>query len=254
MQEQQQVIESSTTIVSQPLKQLRRKVQEKIQESGFESQNQQLIDLGFIRLAQNLRLLRVHKGELQPVITQLQERSAKREARLAAKSTQEGEIKIRKEKRAHKGMKRFDEWPSSVNHLYLDGNTLFRASHYVRKLTNNEMTMKISEKNLIDLAERLAQKVGTVNATLVLENTSNAYSREIVTEKGTSKFNVASSAPEFTALVEKPEESLFVTAKREVRVKLNENGAKNILTVRQFLCLTRKVLGEEAFLEIFSKN
>ncbi len=246
---QQQVIESST----QPLKQMRRKAQEKIQESGFESQNQQLIDLGFTRLAQNLRLLRAHKGEIEPVIAQLQERNAKRQAKLTEKSTQEGEIKARKEKRAHKGMKRFDEWPSNIQNLYLDGNTMFRASHYVRKLTNDHSEMKISEKNLIDLAEKLAQKVG-VNITIAFENTNNVSSQDIVTEKGTSKLTVVNSAPEFTDLVEKAEESLFVTAKRELRVKLNENGAKNMLTVCRFLCLARKVLGEETFKGIFSQN
>jgi len=305
--QQQQVIESSTQITALPLKQIRRKAQERIQESGFESQNQQLIDLGFTRLArnlrllrvhkgelepviaqlqertakrkvqeskesgfesqnqqlidlgftrlaQNLRLLRVHKGELEPVIAQLQEKTAKRQARRAAKTTQEGEVKVRKERKAHKGMKKFDEWPSNIQNLYLDGNTMFCASHYVRKLTNDETTKKLSEKNLTDLALCFAQKVSTVNVTLVFEKTSTTVTQDIVTEKGTFKFNVVDSAPEFTSLIEKAEESLFVTAKRELRVKLNENGAKNILTVRRFLCLARKVLGEETFAKILSEN
>jgi len=263
----QTTIVESTPAVIKTSKPLRRKIHERIQEAGFESQNQQLVELGFTRLGQNLKLLKLHEGKVESVLAKLQEKAAKRQAKLASKSAQEGENnnktekerKPRKERVAVKGLKKCAELPSEVHNLYLDGTTMLRASNYVRRLTGNP-EKKLSEKNLTDLALKFAQSLGTVNVTVIFDDITETSTQEI----GNMKFSVMSAKPEFAnsgdALVAwakkipegKSNESLFVTAKREAHVKLNESGIENILRSRKFLDLVKNTIDQEKFIEILA--
>jgi len=236
----------------------KRKIHERIQEAGFEAQNQQLFELGFKRLGENLRLLKLHEGKVEPVIVKLQEKTAKRQAKLALEPAQEGEnnIEIKPKERVDvRGLKKCAELPSEVQNLYLDGTTMLRASNYVRRLTNDR-NKKLSEKNLIDLTLKFAQSLGTLNVTLVFDDITEAISQEI----GDKKFSVVGAKPEFNhsgdALVDlaqkNSKESLFVTAKRETHVRLNQSGVEKILRTRHFLDLIKNKISKEKFIEILA--
>jgi len=263
----QATIVESTSEITKTSRIPKRNIHERIQETGFEAQNQQLSELGFKILGQNLRLLKLHKGELEPVIAKLQQKTAKREAKLASKSAQDGEKdketkkerRPRKERVAAKGIKKCAELPSEVHYVFLDGATMLRASNYVRKLTGHP-EKKLSEKNLIDLALKFAQSVGTVNVTLVFDEITETSTQEI----GNAKFSVVSAKPEFAnsgdALIAwagkiaegKSNENLFVTAKRKTHERLNQSEVENVLRTRKFLDLVKNTIGQENFIEILA--
>jgi len=74
------------------------KVLEKIKNEGFETQNQQLIALGFTNLSQNLKYLKEYQGNFENASAKLLEKKTKKEKGKDSDPNEEKEKKQVKEK------------------------------------------------------------------------------------------------------------------------------------------------------------
>jgi len=267
--------EIQSTNTQKPLSQARMRIAEKIKELGFETQNTQLFELGFTKYSQNLRLLRLHQGQLEPIIQYLQQKPArisKKSKEEAGDQAKEGkpkrekkEKKIRKEKMPAIETKELTEWPAHIRTLYLDGNNMLFVEDAIRKMMLGRKK-KLAEQVLADLAFEFAQAIGTFNVILIFDSTKQTSSQEIVAPNGnTVKFSVVSSTPEFTnsddALVawseklgDRANECFFVTSDRGLQVRLSQNGVENISKTKRWFNLVKATIGEEKYNAVLNQN
>jgi len=251
------------------LNQARMRIAEKIKEAGFEAQNAQLFEHGFTKLSRNLRLLKLHQGQLEPIVQYLQQKPAK-----ISKKSKEGteeqtkpkkEKKVRKEKMPVIETKELTEWPAHIRTLYLDGNNMLFVEDAIRKMMLGRKK-KLAEQTLANLAFEFAQAIGTFNVILIFDSTKQTSSQEIVAPNGnTVKFSVVSSTPEFTnsddALVawserlgDRANECFFVTSDRGLQVRLSQNGVENISKTKRWFNLVKATIGEEKYNAVLNQN
>ncbi len=275
----QDIIESTKSTQSQkPLSQARMRIAEKIKELGYETQNTQLFELGFTKYSQNLRLLRLHQGQLEPIVQYLQQKPAKKSQEENGDQVKEGkpkrekrEKKEKKEKKPKKERmpvietKELTEWPAHIRTLYLDGNNMLFVEDAIRRMMLGRKK-KLAEQVLADLAFEFAQAIGTFNVILIFDSTKQISSQEIVAPNGnTVKFSVVSSTPEFTnsddALVawseklgDKANECFFVTSDRGLQVRLSQNGVENISKTKRWFNLVKTTIGEEKYNAVLNQN
>ncbi len=269
----QDIIQSNNS--QKPLSQARTKIAEKIKESGFEAQNTQLFELGFTKLSRNLRLLKLHQGQIEPIVQYLQEKPAKI-SKKSKEETQE-QIKPKKEKKEKQEKKpkkermpvietkELAEWPAHIRTLYLDGNNMLFVDDAIRKMMLGRKK-KLAEQTLANLALNFAQAIGTFNVVLIFDSTKQISTQDVIANNGsTIKFSVVSSTPEFTnsddALVawseklgDKANECFFVTSDRGLQVRLSQNGVENISKTKRWFNLVKATIGEEKYNAVVTRN
>ena len=265
----------------------RLRILEKIKDLGFETQNQQLIQLGFTKYSQNLRYLKEYKGDFEIVSSKLTERQSLKMKRkdinneMEIQSEKEGEEakrfrnklnrqkitkepRIKKEKISQIALKEFNEWPSEIQTVYLDGNNMLYVEDAIRNKVLGRRK-RAGEKLLAGLANEFAKLKGEFNVVLIFDNTKLTYNYTIEINGKTLKFDVVSAMPSFPdsddALVhwsgelgDKKNNCLFVTSDRGLQIRLNENGIENMMKPKRWFSFVKSQLGEENYRAILNKE
>ena len=258
----------------------RLRILEKIKKSGFETQNQQLIQLGFTKYGQNLGYLKRYKGDFQRVSSKLIERKFSKVTINDEMETQNEKGKrfrnkpnrqkiakrprVKKERISRIVLKEFNEWPTEVQTIYLDGNNMLYKDGAIRNKVLGRGRRE-GEKLLAELANEFAKLKGEFNVVLIFDNTKLTYNHTIEANGKTLKFHVVSAMPSFPtsddALVhwsgelgDKKNNCLFVTSDRGLQIRLSENGIENIMKPKIWFSFVKSQLGEENYRAISNKE
>jgi hypothetical protein len=195
----------------------RLRIYQEIQSLGYETQLKALIELGFVRLSQNRRYLKEFEGNLERVKNALNERQTKREKK--EKSEIEGEEKQKKVKRErkHKNPEQpkkerkprepkevkpqvqcveYEEIPSTIQRVYLDGNNMLFVEGSIRGLTLNRKR-KAAEHVIADIAQRHAELCNRFETVLVYDQTSWSLDAKVGSGNQTYSFTVLSASPKY---------------------------------------------------------
>jgi len=270
----------------------RQRILADIKELGYETQNQQLICQGFVQLSQNRRYLIKFNGYLEQVIEALKQKNALREERRRAKvkDTPEGlesakksrrtrepkerkpkrekSERVRKEKKERLSLvalQEYEEIPSYIERIYLDGNNMLFIEDSIRRLVLGK-NRKRAEEILADIAYEFGLYLGAkFDIILVYDHSDWGVEKKIISEEKSSEFTVLSASPKYKssddALVNWAQElgsdsvkkSLFVTSDRELQVRLSEAGASDIMKPGRWLKIVKKKLGEEKYHSLLSQ-
>jgi len=248
----------------------RERILENIKELGFEAQNERLYQLGFTKLSQNLKYLKLYDGNVDQILEHFESKGKIRRGSEKEPKKHQEHRKDRKERAPREDfpaleLKELTEWPSHIRTLYLDGNNMLFVEDAIRKMVLGRKN-KLAEQVLADLALHFAQAIGTFNVILIFDSTKQISTKYVITQNGnTIKFSVVSSTPEFTnsddALVawseklgDKVGECFFVTSDRGLQVRLSQNGVENISKTKRWFNLVRSTIGDEKYQAILSQN
>jgi len=256
----------------------RMKVLEKIKNEGFETQNQQLITLGFTNFSQNLKYLKEYQGDFKNASAKLLEKKAKKEKgkdsdpneKKEKKQVKEKIQKELQEKREKKEkvvqipLKEFPEWPAEITTVYLDGNNMLFVDDAIRKKVLRRKR-KAGEIMLASLAIQFSKLSKAFDVILIFDSTKLTYNLPLQVDEKTLKFDVVSAIPTYPdsddALVhwseglgEKRNNCLFVTSDRGLQARLSKNGIENIMKPKTWFGFVKGKLGEENYNKILKKE
>ena len=297
---------------------------EQINTLGFQDYNKKLVESGFVKLSQNLSILKKNNGDLEAVIKILNEKMAKKALRLQKKKDEQSKDKeliktekkrsrsekpLRKVKRAMKLAdvdimvsdkeqnvtagdesaptkkekrmrriqrdksekverkqlkersreeltKKYEEWPTGVKHVFLDGNNMLFADKFLLKLRLKRKQRK-AEEALSKLASIFATRIGNFHTVLIFDSIKiNTSKDSLLMQDGQSyEFEICSARPSYStsddALVEwmdkqsNPAECLVVTSDRGLQQRLKEKGVSHLMKTGNWFRLIKQALGED---------
>ena len=275
-----EILQPTTQVFTQGSARMR--LLQKIKDSGFETQNQQLLQLGFTKYSQNLKYLKEFKGDLETVSSELLERKSlkekkKNEMEIENEGGQNKELrkfrnkerkpkgeKIKKERVNKVSLKEYAEWPTEIETIYLDGNNMLFVEDAIRKKVLGRRK-RAGEKILAALALEFCKLNGRFNIVLIFDNTNLTYTDKVEINGKVLNFEVVSAIPKFpdsddalvhwsSELGEKKNHCLFVTSDRGLQDRLDQNGIENIMKPKKWFGFVKNQLCEEAYRAILTKE
>jgi len=162
-------------------------------------------------------------------------------------------------------LQEYEEIPSYIERIYLDGNNMLFIEDSIRRLVLGK-NRKRAEEILADIAYEFGLYLGAkFDIILVYDHSDWGVEKKIISEEKSSEFTVLSASPKYKssddALVNWAQElgsdsvkkSLFVTSDRELQVRLSEAGASDIMKPGRWLKIVKKKLGEEKYHSLLSQ-
>jgi len=266
------------------------RIQEEIRRLGFEPQNKKLMEMGFKQLALNLKYLKKHQGNIQLVISKLTEKKSNSSSDEDQPFTADNEEVVSpiqhelchpshthnypepKHRKPHYmkeytpkiELKEYNEWPFDIERVYVDGNNILFVEDGIRKLAISNRKRE-AQKLLSDLCFQFTSSIGTFDIILVFDYTTLTFNEKISTHKRLVNFSVVSAGPNFKssddALVHWAESlgggvksCLFVTADRELQMRLMRVGVEEIMRPKKWFSLIKSILGEASYRSIVNSK
>jgi rRNA-processing protein FCF1 len=292
-----QVIEPEVPEIDLKGAQLR--IFQELKNFGFEKQARDLLALGFARLSQIRRSLVKNDGDLELAKADITERNSRSKRNHIAEFDENGNpLKVRKERKERKEKKErqpreqkekkvrkprelkekkerkprepkeskpkvqcveYEEVPSHIERVYLDGNNMLFVESSIRSLTLHRKR-KEAEHIISDIALKYAVKCQAFDTTLVYDNSSWSLENKIGSvDQIHHSFNVLSAGPKYDssddALVDwaknlgeaVAKNSLFVTSDRELQRRLQSAGVSDIMKPGRWFKMVRLSIGDSEY-------
>ena len=262
----------------------RLRILENIKHLGYEQPNQQLLKMGYTKLSQNLKYLKLHQGDADKIISELSVKGRSKRSHEGSytylNDKQRLEETIMKDvnvepmtniKRKHGrreakveilevsiNLIEYTTWPSNINRIYLDGNNMLYVEDHIRKLVLSRKT-KEGEETLARIAAKFSESLDAKEIILIFDNTRFTYQYNVTAKSGVASFKVISAAPKYAtsddALVDFTEifnaeelvTSLFVTSDRGLQVRLSEAGINNIMKTKKWFTFAKEHIGQDVY-------
>ena len=277
----------------------RERILNEIKDLGFESQNQILLQNSFCKLSQNRKYLIQYQGDVQAIIQTLNEKKNKGGSKIGMdlegkeeepynrhlRNDQHSKIANNVEKQSEEefipfeprkvkeprkdysvltDLNNFNEWPTDIERVYLDGNNMLYVDDNIRKLSIGRSKKK-AEKIITELVVNFSREQRVPTVILIFDNTSQTSNQKLQTEQGVVDFSVRSARPSFNdsddALVDwagnlndDVKKSLFVTSDRGLQLRLLEKGVTQIMKPKKWFSFVKAKLGEAVYNEIVEQK